>query len=256
MRVLILGGTSEARHLAGLLAADGRIAATLSLAGRTEKPAPQPLPTRVGGFGGADGLAAYLTVEGVDVLVDATHPFAERISANAAIASAKAGVPLLALERPAWTRVAGDQWIDVPDLAAAAEALGAAPRRVFLTTGRLGVAAFKAAPQHRYLLRSIDPPDAADLPPACDVVLARGPFTVEDEIALMRRQAVEIVVTKNSGAAAAADKLAAARALGLPVIMIVRAVRPVAETVATPEAAHAWLLGRAGYSAAAAASAP
>jgi precorrin-6A/cobalt-precorrin-6A reductase len=256
MRVLILGGTTEARRLAALLAADGRIVATLSLAGRTEHPAPQPLPTRVGGFGGADGLAAYLTAEAIDVLVDATHPFAERISANAATASAKAGVPLLALERPAWTPVAGDQWIDVPDLAAAAEALGAAPRRVFLTTGRLGVAAFKAATQHRYLLRSIDPPDAADLPPDCDVLLARGPFTVADEVALMRREGVEIVVTKNSGAVAAVDKLAAARALGLPVVMIARAARPEAETVATPEVAHAWLLARAGYSAAASAVAP
>lgn len=256
MRVLILGGTTEARRLAALLAADGRIAATLSLAGRTEKPAPQPLPTRVGGFGGADGLAAYLAAERIDVLVDATHPFAERISVNAATASAAAGVPLLALERPAWTPVAGDRWMDVPDLAAAAVALGGAPRRVFLTTGRLGAAAFKAAPQHRYLLRSIDPPEANDLPPTCDVVLARGPFTVADEIALMRREAVEIVVTKNSGAVAAADKLTAARALGLPVVMIARAARPDGETVATPEAAHAWLLARAGYSAAASAAAP
>lgn len=248
MRVLVLGGTTEARLLAGLLAADGRFDATLSLAGRTERPAPQPLPTRVGGFGGVDGLAAFLTAEHVDVLVDATHPFAERISDNAVAAATRAGAPLLVLQRPAWTPAPGDRWTEVPDLAAAARALGETPRRVFLTTGRLGVAAFQAAPQHRYLLRSIDPPAAADLPPRCDVLLARGPFTVDAEIDLMRREAVDIVVTKNSGAAAASDKLVAARALNLPVLMIARARHPGATTVATPEAALAWLVAR--YSAA------
>lgn len=248
MRVLVLGGTTEARLLGQRLAADGRFDATLSLAGRTERPAPQPLPTRVGGFGGVDGLTAHLAAARVDVVVDATHPFAERISANALAACARAGVPLLVLERLAWMPQAGDNWLAVPDLAAAATALGDASRRVFLTTGRLGVAAFQAAPQHRYLLRSIDPPEAADLPPRCDVLLARGPFPVEDEIALMRREAVEIVVTKNSGAAAARAKLDAARALALPVVMVARADRPGAETVATADAAFAWL---AAYSAAA-----
>lgn len=248
MRVLVLGGTTEARQLGQRLAADGRFRATLSLAGRTERPAPQPLPTRVGGFGGIDGLAAYLAAEAIDVLVDATHPFAERISQNAVAAARQTGVPLLVLERPAWTPGEGDTWRDVADLAAAVIALGDAPKRVFLTTGRLGVAAFKAAPQHRYLLRSIDPPDAADLPPLCDVLLARGPFTVADEMALMRREAVDIVVTKNSGAVAASEKLAAARALNLPVLMIARAPKPGAATVATAAAAMDWLLAR--YSAA------
>jgi precorrin-6A/cobalt-precorrin-6A reductase len=246
MRVLILGGTGEARRLAALLAAEPGVAATLSLAGRTVRPAPQPLPTRVGGFGGADGLAAHLRAERVDVLVDATHPFAERITANARAAAAATGVALLTLERPPWRAGPGDRWTDVADLAAAVAALGTAPARVFLTTGRLGVAAFKAAPHHRYLLRSIDPPDPADLPPHCDVVLARGPFAVADEVALMRAEGVEVVVSKNSGAEAAAAKLEAARLLALPVVMIGRAVAAAGATVATPETALAWLRARSG----------
>jgi precorrin-6A/cobalt-precorrin-6A reductase len=240
LRLLILGGTTEARELAARLAGDARFDATLSLAGRTADPALQPLPTRVGGFGGVDGLVAWLRVEAVDVLIDATHPFALRISENARTASTIAGVPLLHLERSGWDPTPGDRWTIVPDQTAAALALGEHPRRVFLTTGRLGVAAFRAAPQHHYLLRSIDPPDAADLPPECEVILARGPFPVEDEIALMRRYGIDMVVSKNSGSVATYAKIEAARHLGLTVIMIGREA-PAGEGIASVEAVMARL---------------
>jgi precorrin-6A/cobalt-precorrin-6A reductase len=223
LKLLILGGTAEARDLAARLAGDPRFDATLSLAGRTLEPAAQSLPTRIGGFGGVEGLAAYLGDHAIDILIDATHPFAVRISDNARRAAAKAGIPLLHLERPGWVPEAGDRWTEVPDQAAAALVLGQTPRRVFLTTGRLGVAAFRAAPQHRYLLRSIDPPEPQDLPPDCTVILARGPFSIEDETALMQAHGIEVLVTKNSGSPATYAKIAAARALGLDVLMVGRA---------------------------------
>lgn len=146
MRILILGGTGEASALVrGLLARGLGGGVTLSLAGRTTRPKPEAVPIRIGGFGGPEGLAAWIAQDGTDLVVDATHPFAARIGANAARACASTGVPLLAIRRPAWVPQAGDRWIPVPDMAAAADALGAAPRRVFLTIGRQEVAAFAAA---------------------------------------------------------------------------------------------------------------
>lgn len=224
-RVLILGGTTEASALAAALAA-AAVPAVLSYAGRVERPAPQPVPVRTGGFGGPEGLAAFLREGGFSHLVDATHPFAARISAHAVAAAAAAGVPLLALTRPAWTAGPGDRWQIVPDLAAAAEALGPAPRRVFLAIGRQGLAAFASAPQHIYLCRLVDPP-AAPLPlPRAELVLDRGPFTEAGDRALMERHGTEIVVAKNAGGSGAAAKLAAARALGLPVVMVARPPAP------------------------------
>jgi len=219
-RVLLLGGTREARALATRLAQEETIATTLSLAGRTSAPLASELPTRVGGFGGALGLKRYLLEEKIDRVVDATHPFAEQISANAREACRALGVPLAVLARAPWRREAGDCWIEVAGNVEAAFALGEAPRRVFLTIGRLGVKDFRAAPQHRYLLRSIDPPAPDELPPGSEVILARGPFAVEDEIALMRAKGVEILVTKNSGGAMTYAKIEAARALKLPVVVI------------------------------------
>jgi precorrin-6A/cobalt-precorrin-6A reductase len=241
MKLLLLGGTSEARALGQELAADSRFDAVLSLAGRTAHPAPQPLPTRSGGFGGAAGLAAYLKTHAIDVLVDATHPFAARISRNAALAAADAGAALLVLRRPPWLTQPGDRWLHVADLPAAAHALGQAPRRVFLTTGRLELAPFAAAPWHHYVLRAIEPPPPDVLPARTDIIIARGPFTVADEQALLRERRIDIVVTKNSGAAATQAKLAAARALRLPVIMVNRPAASDAPSVASVAAAMVWL---------------
>lgn len=198
---------------------------TLSLAGRTQAPGPQPVPVRSGGFGGAEGLARYLAAEGIGLLVDATHPFARQISRNAGAAAGIAGVPLLILERPPWRAGAGDRWTAVPDMAAAAAALGETPRSVFLAIGRQEAGAFRAAPQHRYLLRVIDPPEPGTLPGAT-ILAARGPFDEAEEGALLLRHGIEVVVAKNSGGAAGWPKLAAARALGLPVVLVDRAETP------------------------------
>ena len=231
LRLLILGGTTEASRLAEALVGRATVNATVSLAGRTQAPLPPPLPFRIGGFGGTDGLAQFLVDNGFEAVVDATHPFAARISANATAACRRLALPLARYSRAPWMPQAGDRWTPVEHLAAAALALGPAPRVVFLTIGRLGLPAFLAAPQHIYLIRAIDPPDPADLPPQNRVVLERGPFTLEAEEMLMRREAIDILVTKNSGGEAGAAKLAAARHLGLPIVM-----------VEPPEERHAPLL--------------
>ncbi|HEY8126715.1 MAG TPA: cobalt-precorrin-6A reductase [Methylocystis sp.] len=240
-RALVLGGSSEARALATRIAADPRLEGVISLAGRTSAPLAHDLPTRVGGFGGGEGLLRYLVEERISRVVDATHPFAARISANARAACAAAGVPLLVLTRPPWASAQGDRWIDVNDNVAAARALGAPPRRVFLAIGRQGVADFRAAPQHDYLLRVIEPPHADDLPASCEVIFGRGPFALEDEIALMRDRRIETVVTKNSGGALAYAKIEAARALGLDVVMVARPASADAATTHSVDAAMAFL---------------
>lgn len=240
MRVLVLGGTTEATRLARLLAARPDIDATMSLAGRTAEPAPQPIPTRVGGFGGVDGLAVFLADTRTDAIVDATHPFAARMGFNAAQAAERLGLPIVALSRPAWTAGPGDRWTEVADLAAAAEAIGETPRRVLLTVGRLGLPAFQAAPQHAYLIRTIDPPEGLALPDA-RIILDRPPFDADAEAALMRAERIDVLVTKNSGGSATAGKLAAACSLGLPVILVRRPPRPDVATVHEPEAVLAFL---------------
>jgi precorrin-6A/cobalt-precorrin-6A reductase len=239
--VLILGGTAEARQLAGLLADRTDIRATLSLAGRTAAPAAQPVPVRVGGFGGAEGLASYLMTERIDALIDATHPYAAVISRNAAEAAASAGVPLVALRRPAWAAVSGDRWIDVDDMASAAAALGTASRRVFLAIGRQKVAAFIAAPQHCYLIRSVDPIEPPLNVPNATYTVSRGPFAERDEQALLSQHRIETVVAKNSGGTATYGKIAAARTLGLAVVMLRRPALPDVPTVDSPHDAVAWL---------------
>ncbi|RSN66897.1 cobalt-precorrin-6A reductase [Actinomadura sp. WAC 06369] len=242
-RVLLLGGTAEARRLAGRLDADPAVEVTSSLAGRTAAPRALPGRVRVGGFGGPDGLAAWLRDERIDAVVDATHPFAARMTGNAALACAAAGVPLLVLRRPGWTKGPGDDWRRVPSLAAAAADLPG--ERVFLTTGRTGLAAFAGDARRRYLVRSVDPPEPP-LPARTTVVLARGPFTVGDETALMREHRVDVLVTKDSGGAMTAAKLTAARRLGVPVVVVDRPPVPDGVPVAaTVEDAAAWL-GHAG----------
>ncbi|MGH6749040.1 MAG: cobalt-precorrin-6A reductase [Stellaceae bacterium] len=241
-RILILGGTAGARELAGALAKREDLAVTLSLAGRTAEPLEQPVPVRRGGFGGAEGLASYLRVELIDVLIDATHPYAAAISTNAAEAARAASVPLLALRRPPWIEAAGDIWTEGDTMEDAVEALGKAPRRVFLALGRKELRPFEAAPQHVYLVRSVDPVDPPLAVPHAIYVTARGPFSEEEDRALLERHRIDALVAKNSGGDATYGKIAAARALHLPVIMLKRPALPEAESVATSvEDALAWL---------------
>lgn len=241
MRVLILGGTTEASSLARLLANDTRFEATLSLAGRTAQPAPQALPARIGGFGGIEGLMRHLYDEKIVAVVDATHPYADQMSAHAVAACGRAAIPLASLVRAAWTRQAGDKWIDVVDTQAAANAIGRTPRRVFLAIGRQELPVFAVAPQHHYLARVIDAPAGDALPPHLTLVQARGPFDLEAETALLRDRRIELVVSKNAGGDATYAKIEAARALGVPVIMIARPDKPAGHVMATPEGAVAWL---------------
>jgi precorrin-6A/cobalt-precorrin-6A reductase len=240
-RILILGGTTEARGLAEHLAPRRDLAVTLSLAGRTANPVAQPVPVRSGGFGGAEGLAAYLVRERIDLLIDATHPYAAIMSAHATEAARSTGVLLLALRRPPWIAVAGDRWIDVTDGRAAVRALGETPRRVFLALGRNDLAPFVAAPQHFYLVRSVDPVEPPLAVPQARYLTGRGPFSQADEHALLETQNIEIVVCKNSGGAATYGKIAAARALGRTVVMLRRPALPAAPAVATIADALAWI---------------
>jgi precorrin-6A/cobalt-precorrin-6A reductase len=241
MRVLILGGTTEARQLAERLSIRRDLDVTLSLAGRTSNPVPHPVPLRLGGFGGAEGLADHLKAARVDRLIDATHPYATVMSENAARAAQLTGVPLLALRRPAWTAVAGDRWTEVADVDAAAQALGGAPRGVFLALGRNEIAAFETAPQHRYLVRSVDPVEPPLAVPRAVYLQARGPFREEDDRALIAAHAIDVVVSKNSGGSAAYGKIAAARALGIEVILLRRPSLPEVPAVTTIDDAVAWL---------------
>ena len=223
MRVLILGGSSEATALAQTLASRADIAAILSLAGRTVAPIVQPVPTRIGGFGGIDGLVSYLQAERIDLLIDATHPFAAQMARHARAAADLAACRFIKVSRPAWAAGAGDVWHEVASMPDAVAALGIAPRCVFLTVGSLQLAAFAQAPQHHYLVRSIDPigpgHDLAD----ATFIEARGPFLVADEERLMGDYRIDVLVTKNSGGTAAMAKLAAARALKIPVVLVARA---------------------------------
>jgi precorrin-6A/cobalt-precorrin-6A reductase len=243
--LLILGGSAEASALARRLAGDDRFRVTFSLAGRTKSPAPQPVPVRTGGFGGVDGLVQFLAAEGIDILVDATHPFAAQMSRHAVEAARRGDTPLLSIRRPPWTPASDDRWTVVENMAAAAEALGAEPRTVFLTVGQKELAPFKACPQHSYVVRSVDPPPAHSLPPNVTIITARGPFELDGERSLLSGHGIEVIVTKNSGGAATAAKLVAARELGLPVIMVARPELPKSvgesESVADAGAAFAWL---------------
>ncbi|CAM5513408.1 Precorrin-6A reductase OS=Streptomyces fumanus OX=67302 GN=GCM10018772_38720 PE=4 SV=1 [Streptomyces fumanus] len=214
---------------------------TTSLAGRVTAPRRPPGEVREGGFGGAAGLAAWLAAHAVDVLVDATHPFAARISFHAARAAASARVPLLALRRPGWVPVEGDHWHEAGSLDRAAELLPALGRRVFLTTGRTGLAAFAGRRDAWFLVRSVEPPDPPH-PPHLEVLLDRGPFTLDGERALLRRHRIDVLVTKDSGGAATAPKLTAAREAGLPVIVVRRPPVPDGvPTVPDPAAAVRWV---------------
>ena len=213
----------------------------LSLAGRTAAPAAQPVPVRSGGFGGAEGLADYLVGQQFDILIDATHPYAAIISVNAANAAQRAGIPLLALRRPAWTPLAGDRWTEVGDMVGAVQALGNTSRRVFLALGRKEIEPFADAPQHHYLVRSIDPVMPPLAVPNAVYVTGRGPFDEFDERIILEQHRIDVIVAKNSGGAATYGKIAAARALGVPVIMVRRPASPDVEAVETVDEVVAWL---------------
>jgi len=239
VRILILGGTGEARALAAELVATG-VDVLSSLAGRVRQPRFPDGPVRVGGFGGVEGLVAFLRAERITGVIDATHPFAGEITAHASEAAGRAGIPLLVLRRPEWA--AAPSWDLVPDIRGAAAAVRAWPgESVFLTTGRRDLDAFAADDRHRFLVRTVDPPEGP-VPPRMTVVLDRGPYTVEGELALMRSHGIGLLVTKNSGGPMTEAKLLAAASLGVRVVMVERPPLPVGSVVVTTVAeAVRWL---------------
>lgn len=216
------------------------IRAVYSYGGRTRAPADQPLPTRIGGFGGVSGLADYIHRESITHVIDATHPFAAEMSRNAIAACAETGTPLIALERTPWAKAPGDNWIEVADVKAAAAALPESPAKVFLAIGRQHIAPFAARPQHTYTLRFVDPPEA-HLPFEADVVVSRGPFTLDGELEMMRVRSIAWVVARNSGGDGARAKIDAARTLGLPLIMISRPELPERQRAESVAEVMQWL---------------
>jgi precorrin-6A/cobalt-precorrin-6A reductase len=239
-RILLLGGTTEASQLAAILA-DAGVDAVFSYAGRTNAPQPQPLPTRVGGFGGVAGLITCIGTEGITHVIDATHPFAAGMSRNASDACTRTRTPLLAFQRPAWVAGTGDHWQRVPDTDAAVAALPHSDARVFLAIGKQTLAAFAARPLNHYLLRLVDAPDAPLPLPQTTVIVARGPFDASHDTALLRDHRITHIVAKNAGGAGAEAKLTAARTLGLPVILIDRPCMPIRDERATTAGVLEWL---------------
>lgn len=243
-RVLLLGGTTAATAAARALHEAG-VDGVFSYAGVTRSPIAQPLPTRIGGFGGVAGMVEFVRRERITHIVDATHPFAAQMSAHACAASAATGTPLLALERPPWQPQPGDRWTLCQSWAEAARALPVAPSRVFLAVGRLQLGHFAAHARHRYLLRLVNPAQVCELPlPAhtlAGIIVARGPFTLAADRELLLRHRVQCVVSKNAGGSAARAKIDAARQLGLPVIMVQRPPLPVRPSVQDVDAVLHWL---------------
>jgi precorrin-6A/cobalt-precorrin-6A reductase len=240
-RILILGGTTEARELGRELADRDDVEVTLSLAGRTASPLAQPVPVRRGGFGGIAGLANYMRDHDISAMIDATHPFASTMSAHALSAAAQTNTPMIALCRAPWHSIAGDRWVEVQSAREAVDALGVKPRHVFLALGRQELAPFASAPQHRYLIRSVDPVEPPLEVPSAQYILARGPFDEDEERALLLAQAIDVVVAKNSGGLATYGKIAAARMIGIPVILVQRPPATAAPQAASVGEAVAWL---------------
>lgn len=224
-----------------LALAETGLNATLSYMGRVERPKPQPIPTRIGGFGGVPGLVRYLRDHGITHVIDATHPFAAQMSTNAVLATRETGIPLLALTRPAWRSGPGDRWHSVPNMAGAVAALSGPPRRILLAIGRMHLADFAARPQHHYHLRLIDAPTEVPPLPRHNVTLDRGPFSALADEALMRDQRIDLIVAKNAGGSGSVSKLIAARALGLPVLMVERPDLPPRPQVHAIPEALAWI---------------
>jgi precorrin-6A/cobalt-precorrin-6A reductase len=244
-RILILGGTTESAQLARAVERRRGFKVITSLAGRTREPAPVPGGVRSGGFGGIEGLIRFVREERIDVIIDATHPYAEQISRHAVVASRSTGVPLVRLERPPWPRQPGDRWALVDSVAEAARVVPDYGRRAFLTVGTKELQAFSGQERMWYLVRLIDQP-AEPLPLVnYQVVTGRGPFTAEDERKLLQQHRIDMIVAKNSGGDATYGKIAAARALGLPVILVRRPIPPfdlpASAVFATADDAIAWL---------------
>jgi precorrin-6A/cobalt-precorrin-6A reductase len=231
----------EARELAGRLAGRPGLHVVSALAGRTEAPLLPEGEVRIGGFGGAEGLADFLRAERIDVVLDATHPFAARITASAVAAAHSVGVPIAVLRRPGWSAGPGDDWRRVGSLPAAADAVPGLGRRVFLTVGRQGIGAFAALAGPWVLARCVQPPEPP-VPENLSLLLDRGPYTVDDERELLRHNAIDLLVSRDSGGEQTAAKLVAARELGLPVLLIDRPAPPEnVPVLSAVEAAVAWL---------------
>jgi precorrin-6A/cobalt-precorrin-6A reductase len=243
-RLLILGGTGDAVQLANRAIDLPGLTVITTLAGRTQTPTAVAGEVRTGGFGGETGLVEYLQREKIDAIVDATHPFAAQISQNAAAAATQLGIPLLMLIRPAWTRSAEDNWIEVETVPAAVAAIPATAQRIFITIGRQQLAPFAVLTDRWCLVRSIDPPDPnIPLPPG-KLLLDRGPFSLERERQLLRDDRIQAIVSKNSGGDATYPKIIAARELNLPVVMVQRPSVPQGEKAADLASAMAWLIDR------------
>ena len=240
-RLLLLGGTHEAVALARSLEVDARIETIYSLAGRTRRPSPVPCTVRSGGFGGPGGLEAYLRDARIDLLVDATHPYAALITAHAAMACARASVPRLVLDREPWSRTAGDRWTEVADVDSAARALPALGERALLAIGSRDLEPFLRIPGIRCIVRAVEPPSPAFDLQRHEVMLARGPFEVPSERRLFESRGIDVVVSKNSGGPAARAKIDAARELAIPVVMISRPPVPAGERVTTVGAVLEWI---------------
>jgi precorrin-6A/cobalt-precorrin-6A reductase len=241
MRILILGGTREASMLVQRLSEDVTFQPIVSFAGRTENPVLPPIPFRIGGFGGSDGLYHYLMAKKIDAVIDATHPFAVRISENASSACRRARVPLAAFTRPAWEQQAGDRWIVVDDVDAAVRTLAGRARRILLTHGRLQLSPFARLPQHTYIVRAIDRPVDIMALPRHRLILARGPFARGAEVQLMRDERIDVIVSKNSGGSSTYAKIEAARDLGIPVVMMRRPQTGVVAELFEIDAVMSWL---------------
>jgi precorrin-6A/cobalt-precorrin-6A reductase len=239
VKVLLLGGTGEARQLADELSQEHDIVS--SLAGRTADARVPAGEVRQGGFGGVDGLTTWLAAQGIEAVVDATHPFAATMTAHAVVACARLDLPLLVLRRPGWLEQPGDRWHWAADATAAAALLPSLGERVLLTIGRQGLSAF-AGTGLWTLARCVDPP--TPLPSWCELLLDRGPYELAGELELLRARRIDVLVTKNSGGEMTAAKLTAARELGLPVVLIERPPLPAGVAVArTTGEVREWLTG-------------
>lgn len=240
-RVLLLGGTAESRQLAGRLSQDSRFQIETSLAGATANPAPVDGAMRRGGFGGVEGLVDYLRARGIDLLIDCTHPFASTMSAHARAAAQQTGTAHLVVQRPPWRKLAGDNWVDVADIEAAAGRVESIGQRIFLTIGRQEVDAFADCRDVWFLIRLIDKPPSAPALTSFEMISARGPFDLAAERALLHEWKIDCLVSKNSGGTDTYAKIEAARELGLPVVMVARPSAPTGPATDSVEAALMWM---------------